>query len=107
MLPAIKVLATQVSREVIWKPPGFSWKGGFPNRFIPVSYLPVPHSTSILIHQFPNFLVFLFFYQINHNYHITLSQSLFSESNDINDQPTSPITITIRPIVFRYTHIPI
>ena len=30
MLLAVKMLATQVSREVIWKhPPSFSWKGGF------------------------------------------------------------------------------
>jgi hypothetical protein len=38
MLLAVKVLATQVSREVIWKPPGFTWKGGFPNRFICLSF---------------------------------------------------------------------
>ena len=28
------ILETRVSLQVIWKPPGFSWKGGFPNRFI-------------------------------------------------------------------------
>jgi hypothetical protein len=36
MFPAVKVLEAQVSMQAIWKPPGFSWKGGFPNRFIPI-----------------------------------------------------------------------
>src|ERR1700678_426517 len=41
-----------------------------------------------LIPQFPSFSVFPFLYQINHNHHITLSQSSYSESNYTNDRPT-------------------
>src|SRR5271155_214711 len=56
-----------------------------------ISFLPSSFTFHFyLIHQFPSFSVFPFFYQINHNYHITSSQSLFSESNDINKRPTSP-----------------
>src|ERR1700678_3386039 len=54
-----------------------------------ISFLPSSFTFHFyLIHQFPSFSVFPFFYQINHNYHISLSQSSYSELTYTNDRPT-------------------
>ena len=54
-----------------------------------ISFLPSSFTFHFyLIHQFPSFSVLPCFYQINHNYHITSSQSSYSESTYTNDRPT-------------------
>src|ERR1700678_4449230 len=69
--------------------------------FLQISFLPAWSFYFYVIHQFLSFSFFPFLYQINQNYHITSSRSLFSESNDITtDRPTSPIAVIIKHSTF-------